>query len=291
MKALLVSWVTSLRSVFLVLGASSMAIVFQRGWMDLGGAALPGTLATAGAALLVLLGLFSAGRGWVTLLGVGTSEARSLAGFYQSQVGKYLPGGIWQPIGQVTFLAEDRRALSDRLTALPIHVVTQLVAGAVIGSSLALFGTHLPPILRAFALMGAASVFLLDRRWMTVAAGKIASLRGAAFDEDAIPGQGAIVRSFGWSCVTILLSGLAFGLLLTSGGYIFQWTAVPTFALAWAVGFVVFPVPSGLGIREGMLVVLLSTGAAAVLVAALLHRVVTIAAEVVMIGIIGLRWK
>jgi uncharacterized membrane protein YbhN (UPF0104 family) len=79
----------------------------------------------------------------------------------------------------------------------------------------------------------------------------------------------------------LALSGSAFVTLLR------QWTdpleglaTLGAFALAWLVGFVIFPLPSGLGAREVVLVALLShLSPGLVLGISVIHRFASIVAE------------
>jgi uncharacterized membrane protein YbhN (UPF0104 family) len=60
---------------------------------------------------------------------------------------------------------------------------------------------------------------------------------------------------------------------------------VPAFAVAWTTGFLAVPFPSGIGIREGVLIAATGSpsGAASVIAASIVHRLVTMVGEIVMI--------
>jgi hypothetical protein len=98
---------------------------------------------------------------------------------------------------------------------------------------------------------------------------------------DLVPPQRAILVSSAWSVATLLASGGAFALLVSdaSNGTL---VAILGYALAWAVGFLALPFPSGLGVREAVLVAVVGP-TAPVIAASIVHRLVTIAAEGVLV--------
>ena len=68
--------------------------------------------------------------------------------------------------------------------------------------------------------------------------------------------------------------------------------ATSAFAVAWVIGFLVLPVPSGLGIREAILyTVLPGVPAGAVLASSLAHRLTTFIAEIILTAFSQVRRK
>jgi hypothetical protein len=83
-----------------------------------------------------------------------------------------------------------------------------------------------------------------------------------------------------------LLQGASFAALMRSLDHdVPVLAAVGANALAFGLGLLALPVPSGLLVREGLLVAMLHpvAGAAAIVTAAIVQRLVAIAAEVVML--------
>ena len=107
-----------------------------------------------------------------------------------------------------------------------------------------------------------------------------------SWPEELIPPQERILRSYAWGIGSLLASGTAFALLASSLHAVKSPVAsVPAFALAWTAGFLALPFPSGVGVRE---VVLLATvgqigGDALLIAASLAHRLVTMISEALMI--------
>ncbi|MES9970924.1 MAG: hypothetical protein ABW092_12895, partial [Candidatus Thiodiazotropha sp.] len=82
-----------------------------------------------------------------------------------------------------------------------------------------------------------------------------------------------------------LVSGIALAVIGVYGGGLTQdsdyLVVLSAFAIAWSVGFLTPGAPSGIGIREAILILLLSplAGEANALILALLFRLVTIAGD------------
>lgn len=71
----------------------------------------------------------------------------------------------------------------------------------------------------------------------------------------APPSQRALVVATAFGALNSVLVGSAFGLLIPSATSVRE-VAIATgaFAFAWLVGFLVVPLPAGLGVREALLV-------------------------------------
>lgn len=274
-----------LRWVFGVAGLTFIAAALVRTWNRTGEISLPEAATMGVAGLLVLAGLAGAGRSWLSLFDRG-ARSQLLADFYMAQLGKYIPGGgLWQAAGQVGFAADSGLTKTRVAAAFAVHAVIQLVAAAFVGGFVVL-DASVAPWLRAVAALGIAAPLLLHRAWMAGVLqwlGRRLRLDGAEVDP---PAQGAIVRSGIWGLAPIVGFGLAFGALVhdldPALGIL---AATAAFALAWAVGFAVLPVPSGLGVREAVLVVLLGGEAGVVVAASVGLRLLAIIGELVMVGI------
>ncbi len=69
-----------------------------------------------------------------------------------------------------------------------------------------------------------------------------------------VPTQGAMFSSYGWTLCSVAANSVAFALLLSSlaGGGLIP-TSSAAFGLAWTIGFLAVPFPSGIGVREAVL--------------------------------------
>ena len=275
----------ALRLGFGVAGVIFMVIAFRQTWNRSHGHVVPGWQYLLGAELLTIVGLAGASRGWVCLF-EGQGSARILAeAFYSAQVGKYVPGAIWQAVGQVTLSRRGGVSLTRATTTFPVHALTQAASGGTVGATIALVGIHLSAGVRLAALLGLLLLLPLRRTWMLKVLGWFPRLLKRV-EAESLPSQRAILLSYAWGIWTLLFTGTAFALLayrLDAASP--AAAAVPAFALAWTVGFLAVPFPAGIGIREAVLVAALSSpsGTAPVIVASIVHRLVTMVGELVMI--------
>lgn len=251
---------------------------------------LPSVARLAAAIGLWMVGLVCAGYAWAMLLG-GDHRVEHGASLIVAQLGKYVPGGVFQASGQVALARAAGVSVRRGATAFSVLAVCQAVAGCAFLPLLGFAWPNAAPVARV-ALVGGgfASLALIDRRWMVWVLGKIPRTRDAT--EELVPAQAVIVQAWMASVVTLGLTTVAYLVLLGSYGPVHDpaWV-MAAYAAAWTAGFVVIPIPSGLGIREAVLVGLLR-GAypASVLVATSVYlRLTTIAAEGLMASVVSHR--
>jgi hypothetical protein len=204
-----------LRILFGAAGLFFMGIVFRDTWNRSQGRVLPGWEYAIGAEALMVAGLAGASRGWVSLFdGQGSKRALARA-FYAAQLGKYVPGAIWQAVGQVGLSRRAGVSLAQATVAFPVHALTWLAASGTVGAALAVLGFHLSVAVRLVALLGLLLVLPLRRTWMLRVLAFLTRLlkRGTT---EALPSQAAILRCYGWGIWTQLMSGAAFALLAFS---------------------------------------------------------------------------
>lgn len=276
----------TLSVLFGLAGTIFLVIAFRATWDRAQTDVVPPLPTILGAAALAILGLLTASRGWGVLLESDIRAGTLARGFFASQLGKYIPGGVWQAMGQVGLAARAGVPMRRAAIAFPVHVITQAAAGGAAGAGLVFVTSALTGPARFLPLLGLLSLLFLSRRWMVRALHFMRRLLPRGADEETLPSQRAILRSFAWSLVTFLLSGLAFALLARSLGVSSLLAGALAFALAWTAGFLVLPLPSGVGVREAVLIATLATpeNAAPVIAASVLHRLLTMAAEVALIA-------
>lgn len=211
--------------------------------------------------------------------------------FFVSQIGKYVPGGVWNLVA-VSELAADRqvprrRSLAGMAVTLLISIATGLVVAA--------FGLALAPE-GARAQFGVAVWFLpvlvvllvpaVLNRLISVA---LRVTRRPPLEHEL--STGGTLAAVAWSFVAWLLAGLHLWLLALATG---QEASARSFALAaggyalaWVVGFVVIVVPAGVGAREVVLIAVLAgvLDQGAVLVVTIVSRVLLTAIDLIMAGL------
>jgi uncharacterized membrane protein YbhN (UPF0104 family) len=227
----------------------------------------------------LLLGAFS----WRVLFGAA-GRARGLTrGFFFATLARYIPGGIWQPIGQVGSASDSGIPLAQAAVAFPVHTLMYVISGAVIGSGVAVAIPHEALIVRVGAACGLLSLLFLHRRWMAFVLTVARRFIKRIPSPDRLPEQAAILRSFGLNLAAVAAMSIAFGALLSTHTQAFF-----AFALAWSVGFIFIFVPSGVGIREAVLVALLSAPTATVLAASVTFRIVAVLGELFIAAVVAL---
>lgn len=223
-------------------------------------------------------------------LGLGEASVVYLVG----QVGKYLPGGVWNVVASAELGSdhgiERRRTVVTMLLAAMISAV---VAGAVAlvllpgvpGTPLADHGWLV--LLAPLALVAVLPA-VLNRILVTL----LRVTRQAPVHE-RIVGR-AVLAASAWSLLSWLAVGLQVYVLAVAVGADPGTTtlrlAVGGYALAWIVGFVLVFLPAGVGAREGVLALamapVLDTGG--VLVVVLLSRVLVTAGDLLAAGVAAL---
>lgn len=237
------------------------------------------------AGLLYLLGMCVYSMSWATLFEREDNRILIALGFLISQPVKYLPGGVAQPIGQVTLAAQASSSSRRAVVSFPVHVLINVVAAMTLGAPL-LFITDMPSWVGWLVVLVPITWAALDRRWMT----GLLSLLGRLHDffkvSHDLPAQRAINRGFA-------LALLAHGTLFASFGVLTSdsvsgWSAfelATAYAVAWLIGYIAIPAPAGLGAREAVLAVILSGAASTVdvLKISAVHRIATLIVELALL--------
>lgn len=226
-------------------------------WGAIAGAVVLGAAGTAAGALI-----------WLAILdALGVRPQLRWTGiFFQAQLGKYIPGSVWQYAG---------RAAVARSHGIPVRPVgvslpVEFAASALAGGSMAAF------LLGWWGavVVGAAAVLLvvLERP----ARSRLPALATARATLLYLPVWLLLGASF-WFCARGLLGIPARDLALYMGA----------FAVAWLAGLVAIYAPGGLGVREAVLVALLSSriGAADALVVAAASRLILILVDLLLAGV------
>jgi glycosyltransferase 2 family protein len=276
-------------TVFLIVGAGAIGVALAEAWND----SRTGDLVPSWWALLIALGILAVGFvgvawGWISLFPRSADRIHLARAVYLSQLGKYVPGGVWQPSSQVALARSAGVTLADAAVAFPVSVIAVVAAAATTaGVLLVLPGSPLSGGMRAVVGLGPLTLVLLHRSWMAKAL-ELARRRVKRIPHHAVlPQQSQISASTAWLFLAVVGQGLSYAWLIHDlDGRVGLIPATGGFALAWLVGFVAVPIPAGLGLREAVLVGVLGsmTGAPTVLAAAVAHRLVNIACEILMIA-------
>jgi glycosyltransferase 2 family protein len=251
------------------------------------GRVIPSIGAIGFALVALMAALRCSASAWASLLPGEAAPLDLRRCVYASQLGKYVPGGVVQAAGQVAIAGQQGIPLR---TAFPAYVVYaghaafgSLVAGAILTTQASAVGMRWAVVA---GLLGAVAITSASRRvleaGLRVAQRVVSRLRRIG----PLPRQAALTRGFVLQVAFALLQGASFAALLRSLDHdVPVAAAVGANALAFGLGLLAVPVPSGLLVREGLLIAILHpvAGAATVVTAAVVQRLAAIAAEVLML--------
>jgi hypothetical protein len=247
------------------------------------GRRLPGLGSFAVAVMLVGGAQFCGARAWGALVPAIADRWAIARSYYVSQPAKYVPGGVGQGTSQIALAMRTGLSMGSASVAWVTCQIGVVAVALAVGSCLAL--TDLRPGLRLVSGLGLLALVLLLR---PVLSGGLEGLRRVAHRLPAgghVPRQSRIVISAFWQLGFVVLHGTAMWTLLTGldGGVALP-RAVFGYGFGLAVGILAIPVPSGVAVREAVLVAVLPSTAAVTVTAAICHRLVTIAVEFAAIG-------
>lgn len=282
------AWMPLARAVFLVsaIVAAAALIADQRGeiatslgLIDPAGLIVPSILAFGHVASSFLA--------WLVLVpgkphAISPGEAARI--FFLGQVGKYLPGGVWQFVAAAELGRDAGLSRRTTIASFLFALAASISAGAAIALATApaiVVDAPLPGMWLVLALLPVGALLLPP---VQQGVGRLGKLQ-------QVPGSRRLAGSAAWSLVTWLLAGaqlyfLARGLdIAIDPSSVFALAGI--YACAWIVGFVVMIAPAGLGAREATLIALLSIKMplAEATIIALLSRVLTTLADLAAAGL------
>jgi uncharacterized membrane protein YbhN (UPF0104 family) len=226
-------------------------------WVALVGSLALAAFATAASALI-----------WLAILqDLGVRARRGWTGiFFQAQLGKYIPGSVWQYAGRAAVARSygiPGRAVGF---SLPIEfAASAIAAGSMAGFLLGWWGGLIVAAVAIALILGDG--LARDRRAAR------ATIHATLF---YVPVWLLLGASF-WLCARALVAASLHDLALYTGA----------FAVAWLAGLLAIYAPGGLGVREAVLVALLAShiGAADALVVAAASRLILIAVDLGLAGV------
>lgn len=243
------------------------------------------SLANADPSLMVLSVVLGAGSMislavlWARCLAAlgAVAPTRSVVGWYfAGELGKYLPGGVWQLIG--------RSELARRMGGIPrptaytstMMAYATMCLGAAFVCGLASPFLALGPEGTSLAWFFAPAVVLVPLsvhpRVVGAAASLVARLTRRRLSVQALPWHRSIAL-VAWSLPAWLLLGAASAAVAAALDVEGGLTRVALAAIAaWIIGFLAIPVPAGAGVREVSFLVLSGLAAGPAVAVAVLAR-------------------
>lgn len=242
--------------------------------------------------LLTVAGSSLPGLVWRDLLasqGYRTPLAAGLRVFFVAQLGKYLPGGIWNLVAQVGMAREFKIPARQAATATFLSIALSIIAALLLAGVTLPFAV--PGLLArywwAFLAVPVLAVLLLPPvvAWWSAAAFRILRRPVTAVHLS----WGVLLRStallaLSWALLGLHLGALVQGLPGADGSLWLM--SIGVFGLAWVAGFLVVVAPAGAGVREAALVLgfVSVLPAGPVLTVAVLSRVLFVLSDVLLAG-------
>jgi uncharacterized membrane protein YbhN (UPF0104 family) len=272
------------QAVIMIVGLAAIAIAAVSTVDDARDQALPAAGPLAIGLVLQVVALMFVERGWATLFPPHVDGRVLASGFYASQLTKYLPaGGLVQAASQVA-LSGPATGVGSAALRLPVFSLCIVAAGTTLGAGL-VFVDSLPLWGRVVAGLGLLVPILLDRRALALVLRTARRFVGRLPEPGALPPQRAILRCFAFGLGNMATYAISFAVLIGDIADVDPLTAAAAMCAAWVVGYVVVPLPSGLGVREAILIAALpGIPTASLLAASLAQRLLGIVAEAGLAG-------
>lgn len=218
--------------------------------------------------MVVLLGhLFLLASIWhcsLRFLGVRRPWRETTRMWALAQLARYIPGGIWDVAGRMAMgmiAGYPKAALS---VSILLEMVLQALSAALIFALTLPFWPRIPQLpgslLWGFALIPIV-IIALQPRLLNFLLVRLARVTGRAFIPLPLR-YGEVFLLLCLQSAARLVIGTGFHLFIRSLDPSWGWEMWPvaagSFAAAWLVGFLIVFVPMGIGVREGIIVILLA---------------------------------
>ncbi len=274
-------WKLRLKVLLGLVGAGFMLVAFLKTWPEARQVARFSLGPVVAAAGLSIAATLAAGRSWSSLLSDRAGSRQLRRDFYLAQPGKYVPGGFMQPLGQVGLARSAGVSWGSGSMALVVQAVCAVASATLIVSIGWLAGSRIPWLVRLLSMASLIAAPVLYRPVMSGLLRGGGRLLGKHPAVSVLPPQGRILSCLLWTMASQLAAAACFWLLLIGIAPDVSWyAAIPGFMAAWLAGFVLVPFPAGLGVREAVLLLVLTPVPAALVVgASTLQRVMVLLVE------------
>ncbi|NIM96362.1 MAG: hypothetical protein GTO18_21905 [Anaerolineales bacterium] len=266
----------SLRLLLILAAIAPLAYAIYREWPALR-ASIVGIDwgAMAGAELMLIsVMLLVVAVPWFSLqsLGAQLSFIKVAGLYFASQVLKYLPGGFWAFPGRIAAYRVAGVGQAESIVSVFRETSALFLGAAAVGLYGVLQGLAVSNVVRTAITLGVLVsiivILITQLPWFWRFLSRFKFLQSStvtAYEQVSQKGLSLVwfPQTFLASVAFWLLLGLPFRQMATAvtpDAAALSWVdAASIFALAWCAGFVVVFIPAGIGIREGVLSILLST--------------------------------
>ncbi|MDT8435304.1 MAG: lysylphosphatidylglycerol synthase domain-containing protein [Gemmatimonadota bacterium] len=246
-----------------------------------------------------ILSLFVMGRVWVGIfrrLGGSCGTAEGIRVWMTTNLGRYVPGKVWQLAGLAAYMRERRGAGAAALAAAALFQVLVLGTGAAVALA-SLGGTPGGAWMRVgAAALVVAGLGLLLRPAPAVRLARLLARRFGEGETAALARSGPRALWSGGAALVAawLLQGVGLWLLWRGVGGPADpgpWRFAGLFAAAYLAGYLALFAPGGLVVREGALAgLLVATGPVSLAPAAAFAAVARLWSTAAELGALGVAW-
>jgi glycosyltransferase 2 family protein len=273
-----ISWRRILGYIVAFAALGSLGIVLMRSWDDVVKSGFKFEFDVP--PLIVSLVLLIVARGFAVeawrriLISLGEHFSFGFGArvWFLSNLTRYIPGNVWQVATMMVMVEQRGVSKTNALLSQVLYTALALAIAGLVGLMFIftrpdLFAAILPASIASFAPVIAALAFvaLVIVFALPITHRRIVAITARLMHRDIMAPAPTFVRGlvpplFSW--MMWLTNGVAFYLFIASItplalGNIFAFIAMN--AAAYWIGYVSFLTPSGLGVREGMLALMLST--------------------------------
>lgn len=256
---------TAARYVLLAVVVVFAVVFFARQWTAISDVIAHIPLASSILSFVaVLLGMIANVLSWVTLLnGLGhvVPLPRGAQIMLVGQLGKYVPGSVWAYVMQMELGRQygiaRARVLVTALYAAGIGVVASLVLGVSVVPSIA---AEQPALAWLYILLPIGLV-CIHPRVMTALSNLVLKIFRRPPLEHTV-GFRTIFTAVGWALISYLLYGVHLQFLVGDGAPATPWTVLMlsgALSLGFTASLIAFILPSGVGVREVVVIAVLTT--------------------------------
>ncbi|MCC6544983.1 MAG: flippase-like domain-containing protein [Nitrospirae bacterium] len=196
------------------------------------------------------------------MIGVRIELSKGISIFLLSMFGRYIPGGIWSPVGRVFLCRREGIADSRSGMSVLLEQTYPVVSAAFVFVVSLLFWHDTGPVARAFPLLVFVPlffIFLHPKPFLRVMNPVLAWFGKGPINISLSFGNMLILAgyySFSW-----IVAGVAFYCFIRAF-YPLEFYYIPILsgisAISFIIGYLTFFTPAGLGVREGSITILLS---------------------------------
>lgn len=183
-------------------------------------------------------------------------------GYFIAQLAKYLPGGIWIIPGRMLVFRQHGVNSAVSGIGIIVELAMLLIAGAVsfLPYLLAVGSQSISQAVLIALLAVPILLLMMYPRFFNAASGYLLALAGYSNVPVELSGRRIatilLIDLLFWQAIGIAFFVLATSLQPLPTEYWLPFSAA--FSMAWVIGFLAFLTPSGIGVREGALALLLT---------------------------------